>query len=225
MGLEARCPVVRTSGRDALRVESAAILWEGDAFIVRGEARARILREQITDTSVRGADLVVQHAGGSITATLGAEQAARWRDKIISRPKSRLEKLGIGQGTRVALAAWGRSGIGIELKQELDGAGAVVHTRAVKADDDIVLLLVEHERDLARIGTVARQLPDGAALWVVHPKGVGEVADVRIFDVARQSQLTYTKVASFSATHTAEKLVRPVAARASRRNTGRSATR
>jgi hypothetical protein len=51
------------------------------------------------------------------------------------------------------------------------------------------------------------------AIWVVHPKGKGALRDTEIFAAAQQVGLTATKVARFSATHTAEKLVIPVARR------------
>ena len=54
---------------------------------------------------------------------------------------------------------------------------------------------------------------DGA-IWVVHPKGANsELRDLEIFAEAKRLGLTYTKVARFSATQTAEKLVIPKAKR------------
>jgi hypothetical protein len=53
---------------------------------------------------------------------------------------------------------------------------------------------------------------DGA-IWVVHPKGAGGLRDTEIFVEAKRLGLTYTKVARFSQTHTAEKLVIPKAKR------------
>lgn len=54
--------------------------------------------------------------------------------------------------------------------------------------------------------------PNGAR-WVVHPKGHDGVTDTDVFPAAKKAGLTYTKVARFSATHTAEKLVIPKASR------------
>jgi hypothetical protein len=73
----------------------------------------------------------------------------------------------------------------------------------------LVFLGVEREKDLARIATVAAKLPAKAALWVIHPKGKDGVADTAIFSAAKRAGLSYTKVARFSATHTAERLNRP----------------
>ena len=54
---------------------------------------------------------------------------------------------------------------------------------------------------------------EDGAMWVVHRKGPTGVADTTIFGRAKALGLTYTKVARVSDTHTAEKLVRPVASR------------
>jgi hypothetical protein len=51
------------------------------------------------------------------------------------------------------------------------------------------------------------------AIWVVHPKGKGALKDTEIFAAAKTLGLVSTKVARFSETHTAEKLVIPVAHR------------
>jgi hypothetical protein len=51
------------------------------------------------------------------------------------------------------------------------------------------------------------------AIWVIHPKAPNALRDTEIFAEAKRVGLTYTKVARFSATHTAEKLVIPKAKR------------
>jgi hypothetical protein len=72
---------------------------------------------------------------------------------------------------------------------------------------------VESEKDLDRIGRAMKAMTDNGAIWVVHRKGPSGVADTTIFAAAKALGLTYTKVARVSDTHTAEKLVRPVASR------------
>jgi hypothetical protein len=57
-------------------------------------------------------------------------------------------------------------------------------------------------------------MTDIGAIWVVHPKAVSGVADTTIFARASALSLAYTKVARVSETPTAEKLLKPRAARA-----------
>jgi hypothetical protein len=79
---------------------------------------------------------------------------------------------------------------------------------------DVVFVGVESVADLDRIERAMKAMNDDGAIWVVHRKGPTGVADTTIYGRAKALGLTYTKVARVSETHTAEKLVRPVAARA-----------
>ena len=54
--------------------------------------------------------------------------------------------------------------------------------------------------------------PDGA-LWIVYPKGVPEIREMDVLLAGREAGLKDTKVASFSATHTALRFVIPIAKR------------
>jgi len=78
---------------------------------------------------------------------------------------------------------------------------------------DVVFVGVESIKDLDRIGKAMGAMTDNGAIWVVHRKGPSGIADTAIFAAAKALGLTYTKVARVSDTHTAEKLVRPVASR------------
>ena len=68
--------------------------------------------------------------------------------------------------------------------------------------------------DLARLAELRDYLTPAGAIWVVHTKGkAAAFKDVDVFAAAKKAGLVDVKVASFSATHTAEKLVVPVKAR------------
>ena len=65
--------------------------------------------------------------------------------------------------------------------------------------------------DLARLDKLRAFLTPAGAIWVVHTKGKGAAfKDVDVFAAAKRAGLVDVKVASFSETHTAEKLVVPV---------------
>ena len=73
---------------------------------------------------------------------------------------------------------------------------------------------VESARQLARLAALRAALVPNGAIWVVHRKGKeATIRDVEVFAAARAAGLVDNKVASFSATHTAEKLVIPLAKR------------
>jgi hypothetical protein len=208
VGYETRCTVV-TRGRDGpARSGTASVLIETGELVVRGEPRARVPRDRIERITVRAGEVTVRHADGTIALTLGPAADA-WAARLAAPPKSLLDKLGITPGMTVAV-----------LGEADDAFLADVAARAARIYRDrvtrtcgVVVLGVEREADLARIGRVAPRLGPSAALWVVHPKGPHGIADTAIFGAARAAGLTYTKVARFSRTHTAEKLVVPRARR------------
>ena len=58
----------------------------------------------------------------------------------------------------------------------------------------------------------AKLVPDGA-LWIVRPKGSGEISETDVMKAGKAAGLVDVKVVRFSDTHTAEKFVIPVARR------------
>ena len=67
---------------------------------------------------------------------------------------------------------------------------------------------------LQKLATISKSIARDGAVWVVHPKGTeAKVKDTDVFAAGKKVGLTATKVARFSETHTAEKLVIPVAKR------------
>lgn len=189
MGAEATCRVSA----------ELKVLLETDEVIVRG----RIPFSAITSVKADGGRLVLRTAAGEVAIELGSA-AAKWAEKIKS-PKSLIDKLGVAPNAVVSL-------LGVDDAEFLaaleNRTGAVTRGR-VDSRSTIVFLSVETDKDLTKIGAVAAKLPPKAALWVIHPKGKNGVADTAIFAIAKQHGLNYTKVAKFSATHTAERLSKP----------------
>jgi len=60
---------------------------------------------------------------------------------------------------------------------------------------------------------VKKSLQPAGAIWVVRPKGTPAIKDVDVIAAGKAAGLVDVKVAAFSSTHTAEKLVIPVARR------------
>jgi hypothetical protein len=128
--------------------------------------------------------------------------------------KPLLDKLGVRPGMRVALVDVPDGDFG-----SLVGERAADLTEgAPRPATDLVFFGVESVAALAHLPELRRQLVPDGAIWVVSRKG--KLATVRYEDVlaaALASDLVDNKVVSFSATHTALRLVIPRALRPAKR--------
>lgn len=205
VGYEAKCRARVREADGRVREANALVLIEADEVIVRGNARTRVSRSSLTGVSVRGDELTIEHGAGEITLTLGAATAEKWRMRLEQPALKLIDKLDVAQDAKVWV--WGI---------EDDDFLAQLHARTGRvsfgrtaSECDVVFLAVERDDDLPRIERASKALGTGGALWVVHPKGPKGVPDTTVFARAKAIGLTYTKVARFSDTHTAEKLVWP----------------
>jgi hypothetical protein len=81
-------------------------------------------------------------------------------------------------------------------------------------DTDLVLLSADTTDALAPLEALAARIRPNGAIWVVSRKGASAtLRDVEVIAAARDAGLVDNKVASFSATHTALRVVIPVARR------------
>lgn len=207
MGLELTARVTLTPNGGAAQSGDAKVLLESDELILRGGVRARIPRADVRDAGSRAGVVTLHYDGGTVVLRLG-DDAPKFVKKLLEPVKSRLEKMGIAADTRVVVLGVGDP----DLRTELAACGASVATRA-SAGERLILLGVTTARDLTKIATAAKSLAPDGALWVIHPKGVVGVKDTDIFAIAKNAGLSANKVARFSDTHTAEKLVIPKALR------------
>jgi hypothetical protein len=82
------------------------------------------------------------------------------------------------------------------------------------SDTDVVLLGADTTAELAVLPDLAARIKPNGAIWVVSRKGkAATLRDVEVMAAGKASGLIDNKVASFSATHTALRLVIPVALR------------
>jgi hypothetical protein len=123
-----------------------------------------------------------------------------------------LDKLGVRAGARVSL---------------IGEAVMTAWFRELLADrtDDVIVGMPDGRRDLIFIGAdspaeldvlsrLVRRLVSTGAIWVVSRKGrTATLRDVQVIAAAKAVGLVDNKVASFSDTHTALRLVVPVAMR------------
>jgi hypothetical protein len=121
-----------------------------------------------------------------------------------------LDKLGIRPGMRVAL-------IDIDddtIRPLLADRTSDVTEGWPELETDVVLLGADSTLQLAPLRDLASRIRMNGAIWVVSRKGkAATLRDVDVIEAARDARLVDNKVASFSATHTALRLVIPVALR------------
>ena len=85
--------------------------------------------------------------------------------------------------------------------------------RTVK-DSDAIFFEADKAAALTRLEKLKGSLKPNGALWVIRPKGRPEISEQATMAAGKAAGLVDVKVVAFSTTHTAEKFVIPVKARA-----------
>ena len=223
MGYEAEC-TMRFDGRTArgtARLEHKDLVFRPEArgTAARGVSPLRVPLGHITQATARDGTLVVRFGGRRAELDVG-DAAARWAERI-TNPPSRLAKLGVKGGLRVALVNLAEDAF----RREIEAAGAEVIARPA-ANTDAIFFGAERPSDLERLRSLAAFLQPAGALWVVRRKGETAVSERESMAAGKRAGLVDVKVVSFSDTHTAEKYVipktsRPVISSAATPSTGR----
>ena len=213
MGYETKCRARVDDGSGTIRDAESTVLLETDELIVRGEARVRIPRSAITKLASRAGVLTITAPTAVVALNLGDDAAAKWKKRLETPPKRLIDKLDVKPDAKVWL-------LGVDdetLASQLAEKTAHVARGRSGSNCDVVFVGVESEKELDRITRALEATNDAGAIWVIHRKGPAGVADTTIFAHAKMLGLVCTKVARVSDTHTAEKLVRPLASRVSSR--------
>jgi hypothetical protein len=201
MGNEARCTM--TWGEK--RGEGKALL-ETTELIFRGEPRLKIPFSDMKSVKAAAGQLEVRFSGGTAKFALG-EQAGKWAAKI-KNPKSRIDKLDIKPGAKVAV-------IGVsdeKLLDELAARGADATTK-LRAGCDAIFFGADRREQLARLDSLQENLAPAGGIWVIRPTGAAAIGEKDVFAAGRGAGLVDTKVVAFSETHSAQKFVIPVVKR------------
>jgi hypothetical protein len=120
-----------------------------------------------------------------------------------------IDKLGVKTGQRVAV-------LGVESAEFLKDLSSRVpeYSRGKRiADAELIFFSAEARGDLSRLESLAHSIQKNGAIWVVYPKGQTRIREIDVIEAGRNAGLTDNKVCSFSATHTALRLVIPIAKR------------
>jgi len=202
MGNELICKVEY----DKQKSEGKALL-ETSEIIFRGDFRLKIPLSTIKSAKAVAGELRLQTAEGVVVFHIGS-QAEKWCEKIL-HPKSRIEKLGVKPGARVALLGEFDAGF----LRELDGQTKLVSRGKVAAVSDCIFFAAEAKKDLGELRKIPKSMEGAAALWIVYPKGQKEITENDVLSAGRKVGLKDVKVVGFSPTHTALKFVIPVSKR------------
>lgn len=121
-----------------------------------------------------------------------------------------LDKLGIRPGVRVALIDIEDT----EIRPLIAERTSDLTEGWPEPETDVVLLGAETIEALTPLEALAARIRPNGAIWVVSRKGkTATLRDVQVIEAARTARLVDNKVASFSPTHTALRLVIPVGRR------------
>ena len=123
--------------------------------------------------------------------------------------RSRLDKLGVKDGMRVAILGVDDALIRRELAERTDD----VSEGRAKKDTALILFGVESVKGLARLAALAKTIRRDGCIWAVWTKGRKEFREDDIRAWALAHDLVDVKVMAFSETLSGLKLVIPVAKR------------
>lgn len=130
--------------------------------------------------------------------------------------RSRLDKLGVKEGARVAIVGLDDSSFERELATRTED----VAKARPRSHSDVICFVAANARALSRLPTLARALTPSGALWVLWPRGGRMMKEDDIRRAALAIGLVDVKVVAFSADYSSLKLVIPLKAR---EGTGRAA--
>lgn len=114
------------------------------------------------------------------------------------QPKTLADKLGVKPGERVRLVG--------HADPALVGAGR----RVTGGEADVVFVGAESPEDLRLIGPLQDEIARDGAIWVIRPKGRGDLTEAMVIAAGREARLHDVKIARVSDTHTAMRFVIPV---------------
>ena len=123
--------------------------------------------------------------------------------------RSRLDKLGVTPGMRVAVIAVAERDFVPELKERT----TEIATGRPRKDTEMVFFGVESAAALKRLATLERAIRRDGAIWVLWPKGQPHIKEDTIRAAAIAHGLVDVKVIAFSERLSGLKLVIPVARR------------
>ncbi len=206
MGAELRCraTVGDRSMEGRAQLETSELVFRGD----KKDFRYRIPFESVEKVIAVGDRLIIDGINVHIVLELGAKYAARWAEKI-KNPPTRIDKLGVTPESRVSV-------MGVDdpqFRSELEARASDLTFGKLKPESNLIFFGTDKKSDLPKLAKIKESLVADGGIWVVRPKGVTTITERDVLEAGKKAGLVDVKVCKFSHTHTAEKLVIPVAKR------------
>jgi hypothetical protein len=202
MGKELNCSV-----RFGKQQSEGKALLETSEILFRGDFRLKILFSTVTSAKAVDGELRLQTADGLAVFHLGAA-SEKWCEKIL-HPKSRIEKLGVKPGAKVALLGE----FDAEFLREVGSLTRTVSKGKAASDSDWIFFAADSKDDLGSLSKISKSMQGATPLWIVYPKGQKHITENDVLAAGRKSGLKDVKVVGFSPTHTALKFLLPVSRR------------
>ena len=123
--------------------------------------------------------------------------------------RSRIEKLGVKPGSRVAV-------VGVDdrkFRRQLLARDAKLFPGPPRKNTDFIFFQAQNTTALKRLRALSTRLASNGAIWIVYPKGRREITQNDVMAAGKAAGLVDVKVVSFSYTHTALKFVIPLSRR------------
>jgi hypothetical protein len=202
MGQKTTC-VVRVGRK---KLEGTALL-ETAEVLFRGDVRLELPFAGMKSVTAKDGVLKVVTDDATYAFELGP-LAAKWLEKI-KNPKPVIDKLGVKPGLSVAM-------IGMEnpkFLREVKGRAAAVTVGRVPRGSHLVFYGATTAPALGKLATFEKAIARDGGIWVVWPKGRKELTEDHVRGAAIKAGLVDVKVVAFSPTHSALKLVIPLARR------------
>ena len=209
MGLEAVCTATfgHEHGEGHARLETAELRF-------RGPFRLKIPFVAIRRAEAARGVLTVTFSGGVATFDLG-KAAETWALKIRC-PKPLIDKIGVKPRMRVALVGAYEGARDQAFWDALGHRATIRAGRSTRAKVEMVLCFAGTAAELDRLAALRDRIVDAGSIWVVYPKGVKVIREIEVIAAGKRHGLVDVKIASFSESHSAMKLVIPVGKRSSR---------
>jgi hypothetical protein len=183
-------------------------MLETDFVLFRGDGvRVRVPFVEVSTATSDDGTLRLVWGNETLELDLGA-QAETWAEKI-RNPRTFMDKVGVRQGLRVSVVGLSDP----DLLEQLQGRGAEVTVGRAAKGSDLIFYRADSARDLLRLATLRGALVPNGGIWAVSPKGDRSIRDVDVIAAANEAGLVDNKVVRWSDTHTALRLVIPVALR------------
>ena len=201
MGQEIEC-----TARFRRQVSHGKAKLEPDSLSFKGGFRLSIPLKEAKSVEARRGKLRVTFGGEAAIFDLG-RLAETWALKI-RYPKSLIDKLGVKAGSKTTVVGIEDENFWNQLKERTSDVSLRLRKEA-----DNLFFGAETVAALSKLERLHEYIRRNGAIWVVAPKGVARIREADVLSAAKTAGLVDTKVVSFSETHTAHKLVIPVANR------------